>query len=69
MLGNILPSLQQSVIDQLEGDNFIVTDTMNLWIETMHPPPAGGDLCPQFDALWHNDQKSTKMFNTFYLHI
>lgn len=34
ILGNILPSLQQSVIDQLEGDNFIVTDTMNLWIET-----------------------------------
>lgn len=34
VLGNILPSLQQKVIDQLEGDNFIVTDTMNLWIET-----------------------------------
>ncbi len=34
VLGNILPSLQQSVIEQLEGDNFIVTDTMNLWIET-----------------------------------
>ena len=33
ILGNIIPSLQQSVIDQLEGDNFIVTDTMNLWIE------------------------------------
>lgn len=33
ILGNILPSLQQSVIDQLEGDNFIITDTMNLWIE------------------------------------
>jgi sugar/nucleoside kinase (ribokinase family) len=35
-LGNILPSLQQKVIDQLEGDNFIVTDTMNLWIETTY---------------------------------
>jgi sugar/nucleoside kinase (ribokinase family) len=33
VLGNILPSLQQSVIDQLEGDNFIITDTMNLWID------------------------------------
>lgn len=36
VLGNILPSLQLSVIDQLEGDNFIVTDTMNLWIETTY---------------------------------
>lgn len=34
VLGNILPSLQLSVINQLEGENFIVTDTMNLWIET-----------------------------------
>ena len=36
VLGNILPSLQLSVIDQLEGGNFIVTDTMNLWIETTY---------------------------------
>jgi len=36
ILGNILPSLQMSVINQLEGDNFIVTDTMNLWIETTY---------------------------------
>ncbi|MCB0732354.1 MAG: sugar kinase [Ignavibacteriae bacterium] len=36
ILGNIIPSLQLSVINQLEGDNFIVTDTMNLWIETTH---------------------------------
>ncbi len=33
-LGNILPSLQLSVINQLEGNNFIICDTMNLWIET-----------------------------------
>jgi sugar/nucleoside kinase (ribokinase family) len=36
ILGNILPSLQLSVMEQLEGDNFIVTDTMNLWIETTY---------------------------------
>jgi len=34
ILGNIIPSLQLSVIEQLEGDNFVVCDTMNLWIET-----------------------------------
>ncbi len=36
VLGNIMPSLQQKVIDQLEGDNFVVTDTMNLWIDTTY---------------------------------
>ena len=34
ILGNILPSLQLKVLDQLEGNNFVVCDTMNLWIET-----------------------------------
>ncbi|MBK8946391.1 MAG: sugar kinase [Ignavibacteriae bacterium] len=34
ILGNIQPSLQLSVIDQLKGNNFIVCDTMNLWINT-----------------------------------
>lgn len=34
ILGNIQPSLQLSVIEQLKGNNFIVCDTMNLWINT-----------------------------------
>ena len=34
ILGNILPSLQLKVLDQLDGNNFVVCDTMNLWIET-----------------------------------
>ena len=34
ILGNILPSLQLKVLEQLEGNNFVVCDTMNLWIET-----------------------------------
>ena len=33
-LANIHPSLQSSVIDQMRGNPLIVTDTMNLWIET-----------------------------------
>ncbi|MFZ1291687.1 MAG: PfkB family carbohydrate kinase [Melioribacteraceae bacterium] len=32
ILGNIQPSLQLSVIEQLKGNNFIICDTMNLWI-------------------------------------
>ena len=33
-LSNIHPSLQLSVINQMAGKPLIVTDTMNLWIET-----------------------------------
>ncbi len=34
MLGNILPKLQLSVLDQMDNPQFVVCDTMNLWIET-----------------------------------
>ncbi len=33
-LGNIQPSLQLDVLDQLENPKFTALDTMNLWIET-----------------------------------
>ncbi len=32
ILGNIAPSLQTTVLDQLENPKFIVCDTMNFWI-------------------------------------
>ena len=34
MLGNIQPALQLSVLNQLENPQFVVCDTMNLWINT-----------------------------------
>lgn len=34
LLGNIHPSLQMHVLDQLHGDSFVVADTIDLWIET-----------------------------------
>jgi len=33
-LGNIHPGLQLHVLDQMEKDVMVVTDTMNLWIDT-----------------------------------
>jgi len=33
MLGNISPELQHSVCDQLQGDPFIIADTIDLWID------------------------------------
>lgn len=56
VLGNILPSLQMSVIDQLEGDNFIVTDTMNLWIETTNDDLL--KVLKHTDALIINDSEA-----------
>lgn len=34
-LGNIDPILQMKVLDQVENPQFVVCDTMNLWINTM----------------------------------
>jgi len=34
MLGNIQPALQLNVLNQLENPQFVVCDTMNLWINT-----------------------------------
>lgn len=36
LLGNILPSLQLKVLDQVEKSKFVVCDTMNLWIDTAY---------------------------------
>jgi len=33
ILGNIAPTLQMNVLDQLENPKFIVCDTMNFWID------------------------------------
>jgi sugar/nucleoside kinase (ribokinase family) len=33
VLGNIMPSLQLKVLDQMSDPKFIVCDTMNLWID------------------------------------
>jgi len=35
VLGNIAPTLQTNVLDQLENKKFVVCDTMNFWIEGM----------------------------------
>lgn len=34
LLGNIMPSLQLKVLDQMQNTEFVVCDTMNLWINT-----------------------------------
>ena len=56
LLGNILPSLQLRVLEQIEKPHFIVCDTMNLWINI-----ALDDLkkvLSKVDALIINDSEA-----------
>jgi sugar/nucleoside kinase (ribokinase family) len=36
LLGNILPSLQLKVLEEVQNSKFVVCDTMNLWIDTAY---------------------------------
>lgn len=56
LLGNILPSLQLNVLEEVQNSKFVVCDTMNLWIDT-----AYNDLLKVFkktDMLIINDSEA-----------
>jgi sugar/nucleoside kinase (ribokinase family) len=58
-LGNILPKLQDHVLDQVRSPRFVAADTMNLWIST-----AKDDLCDvlrRVDALFVNDEEARQL--------
>lgn len=61
ILGNILPSLQLRVLDQLEGDNFVICDTMNLWIETTRDDLL--KVLERTDVLIINDSEARLLSN------
>lgn len=59
LLGNIAPSLQLHVLDQLEAPRFVVMDTMNLWINI-----AKGELTQlltRIDMLLLNDTEAHQL--------
>ena len=66
MLGNLMPSLQMSVIDQLRTrPKLIVLDTMNFWMES-----ALGDLkkvLGMIDVLMINDSEARELSGEFSL--
>ena len=55
VLGNIQPSLQIHVLDQLENPQLVVCDTMNLWIQNTKDELL--KLLPRVDVLIINDSK------------
>lgn len=66
MLGNVMPSLQMSVINQLrERPSLVVLDTMNFWMET-----AMNDLLQvisRVDVLMINDSEARQLSGEFSL--
>lgn len=59
LLGNIQPSLQSMVLDQLEPGAFVAADTMNLWIDIAKQDLL--DLLPRIDMLILNDEESEQL--------
>jgi sugar/nucleoside kinase (ribokinase family) len=66
MLGNLMPSIQKSVIEQMrKRPKLIVLDTMNFWMET-----ALDDLkmvLKMVDVLMVNDSEARELSNEFSL--
>jgi sugar/nucleoside kinase (ribokinase family) len=55
-LANGAPSTQASVLDQVLAPEFVVADTMNLWIETARDDLLA--LLPRLDGLILNDEEA-----------
>src|SRR3984893_2559420 len=59
MLGNIGPSLQNHVLDQVDQRQFVVADTMDLWITTTRPELL--ELLKRIDLLVLNDSEARQL--------
>lgn len=60
-LGNIEPSLQAKVLDQVTDPDFVVMDTMNFWIEGT--PDALKETLKGVDLLVINDSEARELAN------
>jgi sugar/nucleoside kinase (ribokinase family) len=59
MLGNIDPTLQIEVLDQIERPRFVLADTMNLWIDIRNAELK--QLCARVDMLVLNDEEARQL--------
>ncbi len=62
LLGNIAPSLQTYVLNQMSQPKFVMADTMDLWIETTKPDLL--NLLKQIDAVCMNDSEARELTGT-----
>jgi sugar/nucleoside kinase (ribokinase family) len=66
MLGNLMPKLQKSVIEQLrERPKLIVLDTMNFWMESALDDLK--EVMTMIDVLLVNDSEARQLTNEFSL--
>ncbi len=66
MLGNLVPAVQMSVIDQMRSrPRLIVMDTMNFWMETCMPDLE--KLLPKVDVLMVNDSEARQLSGQYSL--
>jgi sugar/nucleoside kinase (ribokinase family) len=59
MLGNIDPTLQIEVLEQIEKPAFVLADTMNLWIDIRQGELK--TLCSRVDMLVLNDEEARQL--------
>ncbi|HEX7481402.1 MAG TPA: PfkB family carbohydrate kinase [Polyangiales bacterium] len=59
MLGNIDPTLQLEVLEQIERPRFVLADTMNLWIDIKQA--ALTELVRRVDLLVLNDEEARQL--------
>jgi sugar/nucleoside kinase (ribokinase family) len=65
LLGNIAPSLQLHVLDQIRKPRFVVADTMDLWINIARDPLQ--DVIRKVDMLMLNDGEARLLTGVFNL--
>jgi len=58
-LGNLDPSVQESVMKQVDDPAMVLCDTMNYWIE--HTPDSLKDLLGKIDCLVINDSEAREL--------
>jgi cytidine kinase len=59
LLGNISPALQIHVLNQVERADFVIADTMDLWITTTRPDLL--ELLKRIDLLVLNDSEARQL--------
>ncbi|HKU44616.1 MAG TPA: PfkB family carbohydrate kinase [Polyangiales bacterium] len=59
MLGNIDPTLQMEVLDQMSAPKLVLADTMNLWIDIRRAELC--ELCKRVDVLVLNDEEARQL--------
>jgi sugar/nucleoside kinase (ribokinase family) len=64
-LGNMHPTLQQSVLEQVSAKRLVGMDSMNLWIETT--PHELGEVLKQVDVLKIDDSEARQLAGTYNL--